>query len=160
MSVKLLVVVSAASLAWLAVSGVPGIRPHEAQGALALPTGTPTQAQQGTPEQVDLSYYFRVWHTRVPGAVWQSPSDVPGYETLHIAPGVQAGDLTISPNGRYVWNSYGGKVGQWVRGDANYPIVLIDTVENKKWKVGYDPKHTGGRDIVIWDGYIWYDGKK
>ncbi len=111
-------------------------------------------------ERIKLSYFFRVWHTGVPGAVWQTPSEVPGYNRLHIAPALTAGDLTISPEGLYAWNSYGGKTGKWVRGNCAYPVVLIDTVENKRWQVGYDPRHTGGRDIIIWDGSIWYDGRK
>jgi len=100
------------------------------------------------------------WHTRVPGAVWQTPSGREGYDNLHVSSGVKSGDLVINANGTYVWNSYGGKKGNWVKGDSGYPIVLIDKSENKKWKVGYDSKHTGGRDIIIWDGNVWYDGKK
>ena len=113
--------------------------------------------QTGKPTPASL---FRVWHTSVPGGVWTSPSHVTGYDQLNIAPGVKSGDLTISSNGYYTWNSYGGKVGRWVPGDKAYPIVLLDSVENKKWKVGFDPKHTGGRDIVIWDGFVYYDGRK
>ena len=113
--------------------------------------------QAGTSAPASL---FRVWHTSVPGGVWTSPSSVPGYDRLNISPGVKSGDLTISSNGYYTWNSYGGKAGRWVPGDKAYPIVLIDSVEKKKWKVGFDPKHTGGRDIVIWDGFVYYDGRK
>lgn len=109
----------------------------------------------------DLNYYFGVWRTRVPGAVWTSPSGYQGQDWLHVSAGVAAGDLIIRPDGTYVWKSYGGKAGRWVRGDAGYPVVLIDTVENRRWKVGADPKHTGGRDIIVWDGNaIYYDGRK
>ncbi len=100
------------------------------------------------------------WHTRIPGAVWQTPSGRDGYDNLHVSSGLKSGDLVINANGTYKWNSYGGKKGNWIKGDSGYPIVLIDNVEKKKWRVGYDSKHTGGRDIIIWDGYIWYDGKK
>lgn len=110
----------------------------------------------------NLDYYFGVWRTRIPGAVWTSPSGYRGYDWLHVSAGVSAGDLIIKPNGTYVWASYGGKSGRWTRSDdAGYPIVLIDTVENRQWKVGIDPKHTGGRDIIVWDGgSFYYDGRK
>lgn len=109
-----------------------------------------------------LAYYFGVWRTSIPGAVWTSPSGYRGLDWLHVSTGVSAGDLIIRPNGTYVWNSYGGKAGRWVDGDdAAYPIVLIDTEENRRWKVGADLRHTGGRDIMVWDGNsIYYDGRK
>lgn len=109
----------------------------------------------------DLNYYFRVWRTRIPGAVWTSPSGYRGHDWLHVSAGVAVGDLIIRPDGTYVWNSYGGKKGQWVRGDAEYPIVLIDTAEHRQWKVSVDPRHAGGRDIIVWDGNsFYYDGRK
>lgn len=125
---------------------MPGTQVHPAPAPAAPPAG--------------LDYFFRVWRTRIPGAVWTSPSGYAGYDWLHVSTGVSVGDLIIRPNGTYVWNSYGGKSGRWVRGDAEYPIVLIDTAENRRWKVGIDPRHTGGRDIVLWDGYYWYDGRR
>lgn len=111
----------------------------------------------GSPE-----YYFGVWRTRIPGAVWTSPSGYQGYDWLHVRAGASAGDLIIRPDGTYVWNSYGGKSGRWVRGEsAAFPVVLIDTAENRRWQVGADPKRTGGRDIVVWDGNSFsYDGRK
>lgn len=100
------------------------------------------------------------WHTRIPGAVWQTPSGRDGYDNLHVSSGLKSGDLVIYSNGTYIWNSYGGKKGNWVKGDSEYPIVLIDKSENKKWRVGYDSKHTGGRDIIIWEGNYWYEGRR
>ncbi|MCL5030213.1 MAG: hypothetical protein M1480_14475 [Bacteroidetes bacterium] len=108
----------------------------------------------------NIEQLFGVWHTKIPGAVWQSPSEVSGYDKLHVSAGARSGDLVINKNGTYKWNSYGGKSGKWEKGGPDYPLVLIDKVEHKKWKVGFDNKHTGGRDIIIWDGYVWYDGKK
>lgn len=122
------------------------------------------QASNANPSGADASspdYFFGVWRTRIPGAVWTSPSGYQGYDWLHVRAGVSAGDLIIKPNGTYVWNSYGGKAGRWVRGDSAYPIVLIDTVENRQWRVGADPKRIGGRDIIVWDGNsFYYDGRK
>lgn len=113
--------------------------------------------EKGTAEDT-LSGLFGIWHTKVPGGVWQSPSQVPGYDVLHIAPGVLSGDLTISPNGHYAWNSYGGKTGRWEKGNSkDYPIVLIDTVENKKWRIGFNKR---GKGIFIWDGFVHYTGTR
>ncbi len=115
----------------------------------------------GDAGSAELNSYFGVWRTRIPGAVWTSPSGYQGYDWLHVSAGVSVGDLIIRPDGTYIWNSYGGKKGKWVRGDESYPIVLIDATENRKWKVAVDPRHTGGRDIVIWDGnYYYYDGRR
>ncbi len=110
--------------------------------------------------RTNIEQLFGVWHTRIPGAVWQSPSEVSGYDKLHVSAGALAGDLIINKNGTYKWNTYGGKSGRWEKGDSDYPLVLVDNSEHKKWRVGFDNKHTGGRDIIIWDGYVWYDGKK
>lgn len=123
----------------------------------------PQRQERAVPAaRAGLDDYFGVWRTRIPGAVWTSPSGYRGYDWLHVSAGVSAGDLIIRPNGTYVWASYGGKSGRWVRGDdPGYPIVLIDTVENRQWKVGIDPQHTGGRDIIVWDGNsFYYDGRK
>ncbi|HTH15207.1 MAG TPA: hypothetical protein VL974_01030 [Magnetospirillum sp.] len=123
---------------------------------------TPNQPArpQNQPQQpaAGAQSLFGVWHTAVPGGVWQTPSAVPGWDTLHIAPGVRSGDLTIAPNGRYVWNSYGGKSGRWEMGDGEYPIVLIDQVEHKRWRVGPD-RRSNGR-IYIWDGFVSYVGTR
>ncbi len=123
--------------------------------------GSLTQDNTPVPNASDLSYYFRVWRTNIPGGVWTSPSEHSGYDKLHISPGMATGDLLIKSDGTYIWNAYGGKKGSWVQGDAEYPIVLIDTVENRRWRVSIDPKHLGGRDIIVWDGKsIYYNGRK
>lgn len=129
----------------------PSSPPAAAQPAARPPAGHPP-----------LDYYFGVWRTNVPGAVWTSPSGYRGYEWLHVRAGAAAGDLIIRPDGTYVWASYGGKSGRWVRGDApEWPIVLIDTAENRRWVVGVDPRRIGGREIVVWDGNSFhYDGRR
>ncbi|HWP12843.1 MAG TPA: hypothetical protein VNN06_13540 [Ramlibacter sp.] len=131
----------------------------------ARPTPVQDHSSTGRPQAdatANLNYYFGVWRTNIPGAVWTSPSGYQGREWLHVSAGAAAGDLIIKPDGTYVWNSYGGKSGRWISAaDAVYPIVLIDTSENRRWKVGADPKHTGGRDIMIWDGNsFYYNGRK
>ena len=101
------------------------------------------------------------WRTRVPGAVWASPSGFRGLDWLHSSAGAAAGDLIIRPDHTYVWAAWGGKKGSWEAGDHDYPVVLVDGTERKRWKVGLDPKHTGGRDIMVWDGNAtWYDGRR
>ena len=71
-------------------------------------------AQAGSARASDL---FGVWHTAVGGGVWTSPSAVPGYQQLHVSPGLRSGDLTIDSGGRWVWNSWGGKTGTWRAGE-------------------------------------------
>jgi hypothetical protein len=139
------------------------VRPYTPpQPAIERSDQRQNRAAEAAANAGNLDYYFGVWRTRIPGAVWTSPSGYQGYDWLHVSAGVSAGDLIIKPNGTYVWASYGGKSGRWTRsGDAGYPIVLIDTVENRQWRVGIDPKHTGGRDIIVWDGgSFYYDGRK
>jgi len=133
-----------------------GSIPVYTSGAAASPSPRPAPAPAAGPE-----YFFGVWRTSIPGAVWESPSGYPGRSWLHVAAGVAVGDLIIRPDGSYLWNSYGGKSGRWERGDADYPLVLIDTVERRRWKVGADPRHTGGRDIILWDDNAYhYDGRR
>ena len=137
----------------------------------ALPTAAPTAAPAPRepsseprptarpPSTAGLSFYFGVWRTRVPGAVWTSPSGYEGYDWQHFNVALAAGDLLIKPDGTYVWNSHGGKSGQWVPGGAEHPLVLIDAVEHKRWSVGVDPKHK--ENIVLSDGdAASYDGRK
>lgn len=124
------------------------------------PPGRDDSPRQPPSTLADTSYYFGVWHTNVPGAVWTTSSEVPGYDRIHVKPGALAGDLVINPNGTYAWNSYGGKSGRWVRGDAESPIVLIDTAENRRWSVLPD-KTTGGREIYLYDGNSFsYRGRR
>ncbi|MGZ5077067.1 MAG: hypothetical protein ACXV9R_10635, partial [Methylobacter sp.] len=92
----------------------------------------------------DPSAVVGVWRTYIP-----------------VATNTSVESLTIRSDGTYTWTSYGGKSGNWITGDSDYPVILIDTVENKQWKVAADAKHTGGRDIVVWDGrFIYYNGQK
>lgn len=38
-----------------------------------------------------------------------------------------------------------------------YPIEIIDTVENRRWKVGYSSQK---RSLIIWSGSFWYEGQR
>ena len=144
------------------------VKPYTPPDLHTAPTMAPGSQRQSRPAQAGQSgnaaspdYYFGVWRARIPGAVWSSPSGYQGYDWLHVRAGVSAGDLIIRPDGTYVWNSYGGKAGRWMRGDAGHPVVLIDTVENRQWRVGAGPGRTGGREIIVWDGSSFhYDGRR
>ncbi len=120
-----------------------------------------TPPKPPAPQKVDTDYFMGVWRTNVAGAVWESPSGYDGYNWLKVSAGLAVGDLIIKPNGTYVWNSYGGKTGNWIKGDSDYPVILLDTVENRQWQLSIDPHHTGGRDITAWDGNAYYyDGRR
>lgn len=99
-----------------------------------------------------------LWQTNVPGVAYTTPSTADGWAILHVSPGAKAGLLKLDAGGTYSWESYGGKKGRWVEsGDPAYPIAIIDTVEKREWKVGFDAKRPV---IFIWDGSIWYEGRK
>jgi hypothetical protein len=154
---------------------VPAKLPASALSTSARPTTAPATRPAATPaprqpspepqptarppSTAGLEFYFGVWRTRVPGAVWTSPSGYEGYDSQHTNVALAAGDLLIKPDGTYVWNSHGGKSGQWVSGDSEHPLVLIDVVEHKRWSVGVDREHT--ENIVLSDGdAASYDGRK
>jgi hypothetical protein len=142
----------------------PIARPDQPRARQIPPSRPIPAAPEDRPQSnagANLNYFFGVWRTNVPGAVWTSPSGYQGREWLHVGAGAAAGDLIIKPDGTYVWASYGGKTGRWIAGDAEWPIVLIDTSENRRWRVGADAKHIGGRDIMVWDGNsFYYNGRK
>lgn len=99
-----------------------------------------------------------LWQTNIPGVVYTTPSGLAGYDTLHVSSGASGGLLRINENGTYTWNSYGGKKGKWVStADSEYPIEIIDTVENRRWRVGY----SGSKGVLyLWSGSIFYEGRK
>lgn len=126
------------------------------------PTGrTPPGRGQPAQRPASLSSLYGAWSTSVSGAVWQSPSAIPGWSTLHVSPGALAGLLVIYPDGRYVWNAYGGKRGVWRRsGDPEYPILLDDRAERRTWKVGPNVRQPGRIYIVEGNGYFYYEGRR
>lgn len=118
---------------------------------------TPSQVSHYAPEVAEL---LGAWSTSVPGAVWTSPSQIPGWDSLHVSSGALSGLLVIYPNGTYVWNAYGGKKGHWQPSGSDYPILLDDPAEHRKWKVGKDNKHPEKVYIVDSNGYFWYTGAR
>jgi len=99
-----------------------------------------------------------LWQTNIPSAVYTTPSARPGYDLLHVSSGAAAGLLKLHRDGSYSWNSYGGKRGKWVEtGRSDYPIEIIDTMENKRWLVGLDPR---SGELIVWAGSYWYNGRR
>ena len=110
------------------------------------------------PQASGASALLGTWQTNIPGAVYTTPSGRAGYDLLHISSGTAAGLLRLNRDHTYSWNSYGGKRGKWVEtGRADYPLELVDTVENKRWLVGLDPR---SGELVVWAGSFWYNGRR
>jgi hypothetical protein len=131
-------------------------QPAEVKPAAPAREASGRSARQASPGATEL---LGAWQSSVSGAVWTSPSSFPGFESLHISPGALAGLLVIYTDGSYIWNSYGGKKGRWTRSDrSDYPLVLEDTVENKRWLIGLDQRT---QRLTIWDGNaISYTAKR
>jgi len=124
----------------------------------AVPAPSPEKQKSAGDGSQTAKSVIGVWQTNVPGAVYTTPSGVSGYDLLHVSTGAVAGLLRINANGTYSWNSYGGKKGKWVAtSDPDYPVEIIDTVENRRWRVGYSASK---RTLLVWDGSIWYEGRK
>lgn len=108
--------------------------------------------------------YFGIYQIWVPGAAYTIP-DYSNQQLILVTSagtGVLPGGIQINSDKTYVWNSsWDEKVikGTWIEtGDQGYPIELIKAQEGKSWKIGKSTDTNA--DITIWDGYIWYDGKK
>lgn len=145
------------------VEPVPGRQPQQ-QDALriapvpAAPAPSPGKDMSARDAAHLAKGVIGVWQTNIPGAVYTTPSGLSGYDILHVSSGAAAGLLRINANGTYTWNSYGGKKGKWVAtSDPEYPVEIIDTVENRRWRVGYNATKA---TLLVWDGSIWYEGRK
>lgn len=108
-----------------------GSVPHYAAGQLP---GAPSASARSGATTTPADTLFGIWHTNRPGAAYASALDVPGAYALAARPGLAQGDLTISPNGTYAWNSFSGTAGRWLRG-ANKTIMLYDEANHTKWMV-------------------------
>lgn len=103
---------------------------------------------------VPVGSVFGVWHTNLPGTSYASAIDVPGFYMLNLRPGIAPGDLTIDPNGAYVWNSIRGTNGHWSRSRKRL-VVLNDDVAGKHWTVKLDHDH-----LKIVSGDTTYIGRR
>jgi hypothetical protein len=149
------VLLGAGSAQALEVFRADEVKPSPAsQASPAWPPG----AARPAPASPGISALLGLWQTNIPGAVYTAPSSRPGYDELHVGSGAAAGLLRLNADRTYSWNSYGGKTGRWeASGDAAYPLTLVDSVENKRWKVGLDPR-TG--ELIVWGGSYWYNGRR
>ncbi len=86
--------------------------------------------------------FFGIWHTQEPGESFGHTVDVPGATELDIPPGLRRGDLTIAPNGNYVWNRYSGLWGHWVKPRNQFWEFLLITSSDQNW---LGKVETGGR---------------
>jgi hypothetical protein len=96
-----------------------GSVPHYNTGNPPGAASSPTASKPGGAEASPLDHLFGIWHTNRPGASYASALDVPG---------------TISPNGTYVWNSFSGTSGRWVRSETK-GLTLYDEPHHTKWLV-------------------------
>ena len=101
----------------------------------AAPSAAPgrQQAKPTSPES-EIDSLYGVWHTNRPGTSYMTAMDVPGSYLLAAKPGLAQGDLTISPNGSFVWNTFSGTSGRWVRSEKT-SIVLYDESTRTKWRI-------------------------
>lgn len=115
-----------------------GAVPHYNTGNPPAAPGAATgqQTKPATPASPasEISPLYGVWHTDRPGASYMNALDIPGSYLLAARPGLAQGDLTISPNGTFVWNTFSGTSGRWVRGDKA-GIVLYDESSHIRWRV-------------------------
>lgn len=119
-------------------------------------------------EQVDTGSYggihFGTYQYWVPGVAYVT-HDYSNSQTVLVTSsgsGVLPGGIRIKADKTYIWNSsWDGKVitGNWSEStDPDYPMVLLNAQEGKNWMVGKSTD--SGSDIILWDGSIWYNGKK
>lgn len=100
----------------------------------ATPAAAPASRQtKPASASSEIDALYGVWHTNRPGASYLNGMDVPGSYLLAAKPGLAQGDLTISPNGTFVWNTFSGLSGRWVRSEKS--IVLYDESTRTKWRV-------------------------
>ncbi len=98
---------------------------------------------------------FGIWHTNRPGISFATSIDVPGSYMLETGAGTAPGDLTIGPNGFFVWNTFRGTSGPWITNVGDYPILLLDEAQKSKIKVGL----VDGK-LKIVDGPNTYSGHR
>jgi hypothetical protein len=118
------------------------------------------QSDTGSYSGIDFGTY-QYW---VPGVSYIT-HDYSNSQTVLVnssGSGVLPGGIRIKADKTYIWNSsWDEKVitGTWKEtGNTEYPILLLNAQEGKSWQVG--KASTAGADIIVWDGYIWYNGKK
>ncbi|HYK77603.1 MAG TPA: hypothetical protein VEV16_11555 [Daejeonella sp.] len=134
-------------------------KPRDLKADQSKRVNNPVSASSKT----DLDFFFGVYHYWVPGTSYTIPDYSNNQLVLRnsAGTGVLPGDLRINSDGTYIWNSSDGKIirGNWINSNnKDYPLELIKAQEGKNWKIGKSDQPNS--DILIWDGYTWYNGKK
>lgn len=75
-----------------------------------------------------------VWHTEEPGLGQSRADDIPGASTLDTKAGLRAGDLTLAPNGAFIWNRMQATWGRWIEASPPWDIVMYDSSGTKRWR--------------------------
>lgn len=115
------------------------------------PTGPKKKGKKKNRKR-SLRFFYGLFSTYVPGA-WTPQEGV-------TSTGAKGQAVSIGANHVWLWH---GKRGHWGQtGESDYPLVLRNAVDGHDWKVG---KAVGASSckrsqIVLWDGYTWYCGRR
>jgi len=87
------------------------------------------------PKQLDR-HFTGIWHTDVPGVSFRYPFDIQGASYLSSDIGTGAGDITIAPNGHFVWNTLRGAYGPWVLTEPGsvWQFIATDELTDARWR--------------------------
>ncbi|WP_047155206.1 hypothetical protein [Aneurinibacillus tyrosinisolvens] len=134
------------------------VKPYQAE---EVKPAQPSSTQKQQTKKVDSASCYGTFNLYVPGAVYTTDDYTNNTRTTKVSPGSGKLNswLTINANGTYVWNSSWDKKvikGKWKKGDADYPVILLNVQEKKSWKVGKDKRKN---QVYVWDGnYAYYIG--
>ncbi len=120
--------------------------PSYAYGNPPAPT-LPAESKAATSSNVKTRF-LGVWHTGVEGIGHAGPGDVAGSSAMEGAKiSLRAGDITIAPNGAFVWNTLTGSFGRWVALIDGWDFLLIEQAGHD-WHCKID---TDGRLLMSMD---------
>jgi hypothetical protein len=101
-----------------------------------------------------LRFFYGIFSTYVPGTSWSEGG------ATWVSTGAKGTAIGIAPN--HVWRWHGLR-GHWrTTGESDYPLVLRHALDGHDWKVGKAVGAAGctRSQIVLWDGYTWYCGRR
>jgi len=92
---------------------------------------------RGHNQDLTSHVFTGIWHTEAEGVSYARPADVPGAYRMDGPIGLRGGDLSISSNGAWVWNTVRGSAGRWIPTDPDkqrdWQFVLIDEQSEERW---------------------------
>lgn len=109
-----------------------GSIPNFEYGDPPVPVKRGVQAEDGG-NQAQRFPWVGVWHTREEGLGQSRVDDIPGASTLGMGAGLRAGDLTLAPNGAFVWNRLRATWGRWIPAQPPWQIVMYDSSGTQRW---------------------------